>query len=51
VPYDSHLATGAEVDLEYLRPATADAYLDLAAHVADGFASQRGHGPQHQFGP
>jgi MinD-like ATPase involved in chromosome partitioning or flagellar assembly len=51
VPYDSHLATGAEVDLEYLRPATADAYLDLAAHVADGFASQRGQGPQHQFGP
>jgi len=42
VPYDSHLATGAEVDLEYLRPATADAYLELAAHVADGFASQRG---------
>ncbi|HET9173513.1 MAG TPA: MinD/ParA family protein [Actinospica sp.] len=51
VPYDSHLATGAEVDLEYLKPATADAYLELAAHVADGFASQRGQGPQHQFGP
>jgi MinD-like ATPase involved in chromosome partitioning or flagellar assembly len=51
VPYDSHLATGAEVDLEYLKPATADAYLELAAHVADGFASQRGAGPQHHFGP
>jgi MinD-like ATPase involved in chromosome partitioning or flagellar assembly len=51
VPYDSHLATGAEVDLEYLKPATADAYLELAAHVADGFSSQRGVGPQQQFGP
>ena len=51
VPYDSHLATGAEVDLEYLKPATADAYLELAAHVADGFSSQRGVGPQHHFGP
>jgi MinD-like ATPase involved in chromosome partitioning or flagellar assembly len=48
IPYDSHLATGAEVDLEYLKPATADAYLELAAHVADGFASQRGVGPQQQ---
>jgi MinD-like ATPase involved in chromosome partitioning or flagellar assembly len=51
VPYDSHLATGAEVDLEYLKPATADAYLELAAHVADGFSSQRGVNPQHHFGP
>ena len=50
IPYDSHLATGAEVDLEYLRPATADAYLELAAHVADGFASQRGQGPQSPYG-
>ncbi len=38
IPYDSHLATGAEIDLEYLRPATADAFLELAAHVAEGFA-------------
>jgi MinD-like ATPase involved in chromosome partitioning or flagellar assembly len=45
IPYDSHLATGAEVDLEYLRPATADAYLELAAQVAEGFASQRGQAP------
>jgi len=41
IPYDSHLATGAEVDLEYLKPATADAFLELAAHVADGFTSPR----------
>ena len=50
IPYDSHLATGAEVDLEYLKPATADAYLELAAHVADGFASQRGQAPQQPYG-
>jgi MinD-like ATPase involved in chromosome partitioning or flagellar assembly len=39
IPYDSHLATGAELDLEYLKPATADAYLELAAYVADGFSA------------
>ena len=41
IPYDSHLATGAELDLEYLKPATADAYLELAAYVADGFSTPR----------
>jgi MinD-like ATPase involved in chromosome partitioning or flagellar assembly len=40
IPYDSHLAVGAELDLEYLRPATADAYLELAAYVADGFVAR-----------
>lgn len=40
IPYDSHLSTGAEIDLEYLKPATADAYLELAAHVAEGFAAR-----------
>jgi MinD-like ATPase involved in chromosome partitioning or flagellar assembly len=45
IPYDSHLAIGAELDLEYLRPATADAYLELAAYVADGFVA-RGTTPQ-----
>ena len=38
VPYDPHLEEGAEVDLEYLDAETADAYLSLAALVADGFA-------------
>ena len=41
IPYDLHLATGAELDLEYLKPATADAYLELAAYVADGFSTPR----------
>jgi MinD-like ATPase involved in chromosome partitioning or flagellar assembly len=38
VPYDPHLEEGAEVHLEYLDPETADAYLCLAALIADGFA-------------
>jgi MinD-like ATPase involved in chromosome partitioning or flagellar assembly len=38
VPYDPHLEEGAEVRLEYLDTETADAYLCLAALVADGFA-------------
>jgi MinD-like ATPase involved in chromosome partitioning or flagellar assembly len=40
VPYDSHLEEGAEVELEYLDSETADAYLTLAALVADGFADR-----------
>ncbi len=38
VPYDPHLEEGAEFRLEYLDTETADAYLCLAALVADGFA-------------
>ena len=41
VPYDPHLEEGAEVDLEMLNEETADAYLNLAALVADGFAHPR----------
>jgi MinD-like ATPase involved in chromosome partitioning or flagellar assembly len=40
IPFDAHLGTGAEIDLEMLRPATADAYLELAAHVAQGFGER-----------
>jgi MinD-like ATPase involved in chromosome partitioning or flagellar assembly len=38
VPYDPHLEEGAEVELDYLNTETADAYLTLAALVADAFA-------------
>jgi putative peptide zinc metalloprotease protein len=38
VPWDPHLATGAQVDLAGLRKATKRAYLELAAAVAEGFA-------------
>ncbi|MCD2191311.1 MinD/ParA family ATP-binding protein [Actinomycetospora soli] len=38
VPFDPHLADGAEIDLETLAPRTRDAVLELAALVADDFA-------------
>lgn len=39
VPFDPHLEEGAEVDLARLRPQTREALIELAAVVADGFAS------------
>ncbi len=41
IPYDPHLEEGAEVELDLLNSATADAYLNLAATVGDGFAVPR----------
>jgi MinD-like ATPase involved in chromosome partitioning or flagellar assembly len=38
IPYDPHLDEGGEIHLEQLRPATRDAFLGLAAVVADDFA-------------
>ena len=46
VPYDSHLEEGAEVELELLNAETTDAYLALAALVADGFATPRRAAPR-----
>jgi MinD-like ATPase involved in chromosome partitioning or flagellar assembly len=37
VPHDPHLATGGRIELGRLRSATQDAFLELAAHLADGF--------------
>ncbi|MFI0815169.1 SAV_2336 N-terminal domain-related protein [Streptomyces sp. NPDC021098] len=37
VPYDEHTATQHDIDLDQLAPKTLDAYLDLAALVAEGF--------------
>jgi MinD-like ATPase involved in chromosome partitioning or flagellar assembly len=37
VPYDSHLGEGAEVEMDRLDRATADAFLMLAAETGDGF--------------
>jgi len=37
IPYDPHLVEGGEIALDRLAPATADAYLRLAAAVADRF--------------
>jgi putative peptide zinc metalloprotease protein len=39
IPWDPGLQTGAEAELDDLRPATRHAYLELAAAVADGFGS------------
>jgi MinD-like ATPase involved in chromosome partitioning or flagellar assembly len=37
VPRDTHLATGSRIELDKLSPATSDAFLELAALVADDF--------------
>ncbi|KUO14593.1 MinD/ParA family ATP-binding protein, partial [Streptomyces dysideae] len=45
IPFDEHLAAGAEVDLDMMRPKTREAYFDLAAIVAEDFArTQQGFG-------
>jgi MinD-like ATPase involved in chromosome partitioning or flagellar assembly len=41
VPYDRYLAQGAEVELDQLRKSTAEAFLELAAVVGDGFSRRR----------
>lgn len=38
IPWDPHLETGSEADLEALRPNTREAFLELAAAIACGFA-------------
>jgi MinD-like ATPase involved in chromosome partitioning or flagellar assembly len=45
VPFDEHLAAGAEVDLDMMRPKTREAYFNLAAMVAEDFVRhQRAQG-------
>jgi len=47
VPHDPHLATGGRIELSALRTATSDAFLELAALVADDFDAgprRPGHG-------
>jgi MinD-like ATPase involved in chromosome partitioning or flagellar assembly len=44
IPFDAHLQEGAEVDLDRLEPATRLALLELAAAVADAFASAHTYG-------
>ncbi len=41
IPWDRYLETGARTTLEDLSPETRDAYVHLAATVADGFAAPR----------
>ena len=42
VPWDVHLSDGAETTLDELEPSTRDAYLQLAAEVAQGFGARAG---------
>ncbi|HWU07159.1 MAG TPA: MinD/ParA family protein, partial [Streptomyces sp.] len=60
VPFDEHLAAGAEVDLDMMRPKTREAYFNLSALVAEDFqrAQQQqglwttnGASPPPQFAP
>jgi MinD-like ATPase involved in chromosome partitioning or flagellar assembly len=46
VPFDEHLAEGSQIDLDLLDRKTRQAFLELAATVADGFS---GH-PPNQIG-
>ncbi|OBF86683.1 hypothetical protein A5791_20595 [Mycobacterium sp. 852002-51163_SCH5372311] len=41
IPFDPHLAEGADVDFARLRPATRQAYLELAGAVAENFGRLR----------
>ncbi|WP_420035831.1 AAA family ATPase [Streptomyces sp. cg28] len=40
VPFDEHLAAGAEVDLDMMRPKTREAYFEIAALIAEDFAQR-----------
>jgi MinD-like ATPase involved in chromosome partitioning or flagellar assembly len=40
IPYDPHLESGGVLDINELEQETADAYLELAAAVGEGFASR-----------
>ena len=44
VPHDDHLATGARIELGALASATSDAFLELAALMADEFGETPGVG-------
>ncbi|MDI5972895.1 SCO5717 family growth-regulating ATPase [Streptomyces sp. SL13] len=49
VPFDEHLAAGAEVDLDMMRPKTREAYFNLAALIAEDFArTQQQQAPWNQ---
>jgi MinD-like ATPase involved in chromosome partitioning or flagellar assembly len=52
VPFDEHLAAGAEVDLDMMRPKTREAYFNLSALVAEDFVrAQQAQGLWTQNGP
>jgi MinD-like ATPase involved in chromosome partitioning or flagellar assembly len=42
IPFDPHLAEGADIDFDLLKPATFEAYLELAGAVSQNFSRLRG---------
>ncbi|MEE1931059.1 SCO5717 family growth-regulating ATPase [Streptomyces sp. TRM 70351] len=51
VPFDEHLAAGAELDLDMMRPRTREAYFHLAALIAEDITRhQQSHGLWTQSG-
>ncbi|MFD0719079.1 MinD/ParA family protein [Streptomyces globosus] len=50
VPFDEHLAAGAEVDLDLMRPKTREAYFHLASLVAEDFVRAAQQAPRQQWG-
>ncbi|GHB76492.1 hypothetical protein GCM10010347_53570 [Streptomyces cirratus] len=50
VPFDEHLAAGAEVDLDLMRPKTREAYFNLSALVAEDFIRAQQQAPQGHWG-
>ncbi|MET9322050.1 SCO5717 family growth-regulating ATPase [Streptomyces sp. NPDC003038] len=50
VPFDEHLAAGAEVDLDMMRPKTREAYFNLSALVAEDFLRAQQQPPQNHWG-
>ncbi|MFD3330080.1 SCO5717 family growth-regulating ATPase [Streptomyces sp. NPDC058701] len=50
VPFDEHLAAGAEVDLDMLRPKTREAYFHLSALVAEDFSRAQQQAAQNHWG-
>ncbi|MFI8453618.1 SCO5717 family growth-regulating ATPase [Streptomyces erythrochromogenes] len=50
VPFDEHLAAGAEVDLDLMRPKTREAYFNLSALVAEDFLRAQQQAPQNHWG-
>ncbi|MFF3428972.1 SCO5717 family growth-regulating ATPase [Streptomyces sp. NPDC002602] len=50
VPFDEHLAAGAEVDLDLMRPKTREAYFNLSALVAEDFVRAQQQAPQNHWG-
>lgn len=60
IPFDDHLASGAQIDLDEMNRDTRNAFLELAATVSDsfnpgqpgpGFPGFQGPPPEYQQGP